>query len=235
MEKTWYRDEFNHTGADFTSPEAVRNYDLRMGKIRDADREAAMARIALGLTNKDTLADIGSGTGAYTLRLAPHCAKVYAVDISRGMLEYTSERAEELGLDNIEFHQGGFLSWKPPAERVNKAVSSMALHHLPDFWKLIALQRVRSWLAPGGVFYLRDIAYSFSPEDYSEALDLWVQSVAAAGDQMRTNVENHIRNEFSTTACLLEHMLDEAGFDVVESDTSDPFLASFVCRSTKTL
>ena len=39
------------------------------------------------------------------------------------------------------------------------------LHHLPDFWKAAALQRIAQLLKPGGVLRVRDIVYSFDPAE----------------------------------------------------------------------
>ena len=49
----------------------------------------------LGLQPGQTVADIGAGTGYFTVRLAkaPGVAKVYAVDIEPAMVEYVRQRA----------------------------------------------------------------------------------------------------------------------------------------------
>ena len=38
--------------------------------------------------------------------------------------------------------QAGFLTFTAPEEPVDAVLSSIALHHLPDFWKGVALQRI---------------------------------------------------------------------------------------------
>ncbi len=38
-----------------------------------------------------------------------------------------------------------------------------ALHHLPDFWKAIALDRIATFLRPGGVLRLHDLIFDFQP------------------------------------------------------------------------
>jgi hypothetical protein len=43
------------------------------------------------------------------------------------------------------------------------AVTQIALHHLPDFWKQIALIRIAGMLKDGGRLCLRDMVYSFDP------------------------------------------------------------------------
>ena len=36
-------------------------------------------------------------------------------------------------------------------------ISEYALHHLPDFWKAVALERMAGFLRPGGTLRLRDL------------------------------------------------------------------------------
>ena len=60
---------------------------------------------ALALRAGDRIADIGSGSGYFTLRLARAVGpsgKVYAVDIDHAMNEDLAARAREAGLANIE-------------------------------------------------------------------------------------------------------------------------------------
>ncbi len=51
------------------------------------------------------------------------------------------------------------------AESPHSSRARNALHHLPDSWKGIALARMASLLAAGGILRLRDLAFSFQPAD----------------------------------------------------------------------
>ena len=69
--------------------------------------------------------------------------------------------------------QAGFLSYDhegPPADLV---YSRYALHHLPDFWKAVALDRVRRLLAPGGLLRLWDVVYHFPAAEATERIEAW--------------------------------------------------------------
>jgi hypothetical protein len=48
----------------------------------------------------------------------------------------------------------------PPA---NGVYTRNALHQIPDFWKGLALARIRSLLEPGGVLRLHDLVYDMEP------------------------------------------------------------------------
>lgn len=58
---------------------------------------------ALGLTPGRSVADVGAGTGYFTVRLAKSKAAplVYAVDIEESMVKYLRERAAQEGLKNV--------------------------------------------------------------------------------------------------------------------------------------
>ena len=70
---------------------------------RDAWQMPHEVVMALNLKWTDTVADIGAGTGYFTVRLAktPARPKVYAVDIEPSMVEYLRHRAAKEGLANV--------------------------------------------------------------------------------------------------------------------------------------
>jgi SAM-dependent methyltransferase len=114
--------------------------------------------------------------------------------------------------------QKGFLTYQHQGELVDVAVTRHALHHLPDFWKVEALRRVFDVLKPGGIFHLRELVYSFEPEDAANAIERWIASVPAESNAMfsRAFFEEHVREKYSTYSWLFEAMLRRVGF-VIES------------------
>ena len=77
---------------------------------------------ALDLDSSDRIADLGSGTGFYTDRLAPHVDHVYAVDIQDAMHEYYREK----GLpNNVEPLTTDVSDLPFASSHLNKAVSTM--------------------------------------------------------------------------------------------------------------
>ena len=76
------------------------------------------------------------------------------------MLAVLGTRAERSGLDNLERVQAGLLSYEHPGDVADSVYSRHVLHHLPDFWKAIALDQIASILRPGGVLRLRDLIFS---------------------------------------------------------------------------
>ena len=47
-------------------------------------------------------------------------------------------------------------------------------HHLPDFWKAVALTRIAGMLRPGGIFRLSDVVYSFAPDEADDRIESWI-------------------------------------------------------------
>src|SRR5690606_23506778 len=111
----------------------------------------------LGLNQTHTLVDLGAGTGTFALAVASYCRRVVAVDVSPVMLDMLRQKAEGAGVENVECVQHGFLSYEHKGDPADFVYSRHALHHLPDFWKAVALKRIAAMMKPGGVFYMRDL------------------------------------------------------------------------------
>jgi SAM-dependent methyltransferase len=213
----WWLDELAHAGGEHLDPGYVAGYDCKAGADPAADLEVLLR---LGLDETSTLVDLGAGTGGLALAAAPRCRRVVAVDVSPAMLAALRERVERLRLTNVECVRAGFLTYA--GEPADFVYSRNALHHLPDFWKAIALRRVAAMLRPGGVLRLRDLVYAFEPAEAERVIEAWVAGGAARPEDgwTRPELETHVREEHSTYAWLLEAMLRHAGFEVREATVS---------------
>ena len=136
----WQFDEMKSCGAKFVSEELADRYDEYHLKFRDFKKEAEERIKLLGLGRESSIIDMGCGTGAFAINAADYFRKIYAVDISEAMIKHARKKAHEKHIDNIEFLHGGFLTYAHKSEPVDGIVSVLALHHLPDFWKMIALK-----------------------------------------------------------------------------------------------
>lgn len=225
----WHLDELAHAGPEHLDPAIVAAYDRKAGT--DPAPDVAALR-ALGLDGTSALVDLGAGTGSFALAAAPHCRRVVAVDVSPAMLAAIRAKADHLGLANVEGARAGFLSYDhqdPPADFV---YSRNALHHLPDFWKGLALARVAALLRPGGVLYLRDLVYAFDPAEAGGAIEAWLAGAAARPEEGWTRAElaEHVRGEHSTFGWLLEPLLERAGFTIQDVQTSaSRTFAAYTC------
>jgi len=226
----WRYDEMKSCGVDFSSFFVARLYDKYHQTFRDYRRESEQIVAALGLDSSATVLDMGCGTGAFVIHAAPHYRKIYAVDISRAMLSRARRKARKTGLTNIEFHRGGFLTYEHTDDPVDAIVSVVALHHLPDFWKLVALHRLASMLRPDGRLYLFDVVFSFDIKQYEPSVERFVEkmNVRTMPDGRRA-AQTHVREEYGTCGWIMEGLLERAGFRIDDADYKEGFLAAYLC------
>lgn len=224
----WLLDELTTAGRENLDADHVARYDQK----EDADAADEVALLtSLGLDHRATVVDIGAGTGQFSVAAARVFDRVIAVDVSDVMLRALRAKAAAAALENLTVVQAGFLTYDhagPPADVI---YSRYALHHLPDFWKSVALHRLHSMLRPGGILRLWDAVYNFSPADAEVCVEAWCATgsddVGSGWD--RGELEEHIRDEHSTFTWLLEPMIERAGFTITEAVYSDDaFFAKYV-------
>ncbi len=221
-EPDWRIDELAHAGSEHLDPDYVAGYD-RKSPTDWSEYVAAM--LALGVGTTSTVVDLGAGTGGFALAIEPHVARVVAVDVSEAMIEALRARG-------VEAVHAGLLTYAHEGDPPDAVLSRNALHHLPDFWKAIALERVAALLRPGGVLLLQDLVYSFEPGDADAAIASWLAAAPADPAEGWTAEElaEHVRGEHSTFTWLLEAMLDRVGFEVRERQVSPSGMyAGYVC------
>jgi ubiquinone/menaquinone biosynthesis C-methylase UbiE len=103
----------------------------------------------LALKPGQIVADIGSGTGYFTVRLAKSAAapKVYGADIEPGMVQYLRERAVKDGLHNVVAVQAAADTPNLP-EPVDLVLIVDTYHHIGD--REMYFRRLAKSLKPGG-------------------------------------------------------------------------------------
>jgi len=218
----WRLDELAHAGPEHLDPGYVAAYEQKSPTDWSVDISTLRR---LGIGPKSTVVDLGAGNGSFASTIAPHVARVVAVDISKAMVEAARVRG-------IETVRAGFLTYEHEGDPPDAVLTRNALHHLPDFWKAIALERIARLLGVGGVFLLEDLVYSFDPADAVAAIESWLAGAPTdpgrgwTGDQFA----EHVREEHSTFTWLLEPMLERVGFEVIERWTSASCIyASYAC------
>lgn len=205
-EMSWWLDEFAHAGSEHLDAAYVAAFDEK--SPTDWSEDIAILQ-ALGIGATSTVVDLGAGTGSFARAIAPHVARVIAVDVSDPML--TTIRSH-----GIEAVRAGFLSYEHAGEPPDAVFTRNALHHLPDFWKAIALERIARLLSPGGVLRLRDLVYDFEPGEADKAISAWLAEATdnPAAGWTATELVAHVREEHSTFTWLLEPMLERADFEI---------------------
>jgi SAM-dependent methyltransferase len=226
---SWVFDEYAHAGLEHLDPAYVATYDT---KARTDPNEELALLLDLGLNHTSTLLDFGAGTGSLALATARVCRRVVAIDVSAAMLERLRMNVTQLDLANVECVRSGFLTYKHQGEPADFVYSRNALHHLPDFWKGVALSRVAATLKTGGILYLRDLVFSFDPQDTEAIVEAWLARAPARPKEGWTASElaTHVREEYSTYSWLLEPLLERSGFEVREAEYSaSRVFAAYTC------
>lgn len=115
--------------------------------------------------------DIGTGTGSIAEKLAKHCRRVYATDISPNMLSYAMKRFEAEGINNVELIQGDLCETITMHGKYDAAICSVVLHHLLE--PAQAIKQMASSLRQFGTLVIAD----FSTHNYEWMLrtncDIW--------------------------------------------------------------
>jgi SAM-dependent methyltransferase len=215
-------DELALAGPEHLDPAAVARYEQKAGFDPEPDIRLLQE---LGLQPDSLVVDLGAGTGSFAFAAAAVAARVVAVDVSPAMVEAMQARL----IPNIEPVNAGFLTYDHVGEPADFVYSRNALHHLPDYWKGIALTRIASLLRPGGILRLRDLVYSFEPDDAEAILEAWIArgAIEPSAGWTREELRAHVRDEHSTFGWIMEGLLSQAGFrlDDVQYDSSKIYAA----------
>src|ERR1700682_4206732 len=163
----------------------------------DSDIRARAALTMLGVQRGWRLADIGCGNGVLACEAPLMGAEVDAIDISPAMLALAEIQARDRKVA-VRTQSAGLLSFAYQPNSYDLIVSEFTLHHLPDFWKAVALSRIHSALKPGANFYLRDIVYVSMPDGSERDVGAWADFNIKNHDFARDSVMTHKRDEYST-------------------------------------
>jgi ubiquinone/menaquinone biosynthesis C-methylase UbiE len=112
---------------------------------------------ALHLKPGQRVADIGAGTGLFTMLIANAVGltgKVYSVDIVKDFLAHINDRAAEAGLKNIQTVLGTDRSVELPENSVDLAFCSDVYHHFE--YPRSVLASIRRALRPDGALVVVD-------------------------------------------------------------------------------
>ena len=125
---------------------------------RDRAGEAATVTRLLGLGSGQTVADIGAGTGYYTVRISPIVGaqgQVIAQDVMPQFLGDLKRRVRRAGLTNVRFVLGTAGDPKLAPASVDTALMIHMYHEIAQPYALLG--RLRASLKPGGRLAIVDL------------------------------------------------------------------------------
>lgn len=197
----------NFKQADLNVSQWVERFEREGREVYDQREKLVQA---LNLKPGMRVADIGAGSGLFTLMFAEAVGpkgKVYAVDIAEPFIKSIAKRADKKGLRNIEGVVCSDRSVTLPPNSIDVAYICDTYHHFE--YPLSTLASLREALKPGGEVLLVD--FKRIPGETSE----WALNHVRAGQQ------------------TVEAELKQAGFVKVEEFDllKDNYVVRF--RSTK--
>lgn len=224
----WQFDEYQQIGRDYTAASEVQVYDESHAQFRDIVAESNETLDRLNLAPGEVLIDIGCGTGTFAIEAVKRGLTVHAADVSRPMLEYARQKADGF---EISFHHAGFLTLDLSEQSCDAITTTYAFHHLPDFWKGIAFQRLHEMLKPSGQLYLRDVI--LDPEEALQNIAKLIEHQERLGGEfLREDAVGHFRDEHSTYDWVIDGLLQRTGFSIVSKKIEHGVLGSYYCKKT---
>ncbi|MEY4940874.1 MAG: hypothetical protein RIQ93_2609 [Verrucomicrobiota bacterium] len=128
---------------------------------------------ALALKPGSVVADIGAGSGVFTLPLAAAVSakgKVYAVDIEQGLVDHIAAKAKEQKATNVRPVLGKFTDPNLPARDVDVAFIYDVLHHIEN--RAEYLKNLAPYLKKSGRIAVIDFYPELGPHKNEKALQI---------------------------------------------------------------
>jgi predicted methyltransferase/mono/diheme cytochrome c family protein len=161
---------------------------------RDAEERPELLMNALEIPRGATVADLGSGTGYFTWRLAQQVGpqgKVLAVDVQQNMLDLTKAAVAAHKLNNVEYLLATDRESRLPEKSVDLVFIAYAYHEFADPEAIMA--SVRRSLKPGG----RVVVLEYAKES----------NIAPASPLHKMSFEE-IRQEIEPMGFTIDQLLD---------------------------
>jgi ubiquinone/menaquinone biosynthesis C-methylase UbiE len=156
-------------------------YIERMNGERNLKVPEVIAK--LRLKPGDIVADIGSGSGAFSIPMAKAIAPngvLYAVDIDQKMLDYVADRAKKEGVTNLRTVLGANDDPKLPVKDVDVAFFHRVLHMIEH--RQVYVDATAAYLKADGRIVIVDKNPEQSPNSWmwlkQSDVDTWMAAIA---------------------------------------------------------
>jgi len=137
----------------------------------------------LNLKPGDIIADIGAGSGAFSIPMAKAIAPngiLYAVDIDQKMLDYVAERAKKEGVANLRTVLGEYDDPRLPVKDADVAFFHRVLHMIEH--RQAYVNATAKYLKPDGRIIVIDKNREDSPDSWmwlnQSDVDTWMAAIS---------------------------------------------------------
>jgi ubiquinone/menaquinone biosynthesis C-methylase UbiE len=158
------------------------------GTTRVATLKVDEVVAAMQLKPGQTVADIGAGTGLFSVPVAKAVGpngRVFAVEIDAGFFPVIKKRAGDNGVANVQTVLGSFTDPKLPVTTVDLAFFHDVLHHVEN--RADYLKTLARYIAPAGRIFVVDFEGGKGPhlqqpelQVSREQLATWMQAAGFA-------------------------------------------------------
>ncbi|RIJ21347.1 class I SAM-dependent methyltransferase [Henriciella barbarensis] len=170
-----------------------------------SDQETYEQKLAITrkyLTPKSSVFEFGCGTGSTALLHAPYVDYILATDLAQNMLDVGRVKAAEADIQNVDFQRIGIEEFDPDGHSFDVVLGLNILHLCRD--PEAVTKKVHALLKPGGYFIQSTVCL----KDGFSLLRFLIPAMKLAGKAP------HVTFLSKTD---LDRLLDEAGFEQVES------------------
>lgn len=133
-----------------------------------------------------TVMDIGTGSGYFSLRLAPMVKKLIAADVEEAFLRHVEMMADSLSLNNIDT----MLIPMDGPEQVNMPLDRILIvntyHHISN--RLDYFKKLHQWMHEDGILFIVDFRKAINgpkipgpPKEHKLSSDVVLKELALAG------------------------------------------------------
>jgi predicted methyltransferase len=170
--------------------------DLSIFDYPDRDRKLHINQVMdlLGISPGKSVADIGAGSGWFTVRAAQRVAPtgtVYAVDINPAAIQYVDDRAKKEKLNNVKTVLGTAGDPRLPSESVNAVLLLKTYHEVAQ--PVEFMTHLRSSLRPDARVGIID--RNGNGENHGVAKKIVIQEVESAGYRLAEEHDELVRDD----------------------------------------
>lgn len=163
--------------------------------------------------------DLGCGTGNLTQRILEQFsdAQIDVLDISAEILEESRQRF--VNKSTINYLQADFKSMILTEGKYDLVMSSIAIHHVEDPFKLRLYKEVYQSLKKGGIFIFADQTRGITDEIYFKNIECWkkeAQKLGSTEENWNMWMAHQDAHDFHSPVSWHLENLKKAGFNEID-------------------
>lgn len=159
--------------------------------------------------------DLGCGTGNLTQKILQHFpeAEIDALDLSEDILAESRKRFAKV--PNIRYIQADFKTMHLPPGSYDLVMSSIAIHHIEDPFKIKPYKEVYQALCSNGLFIFADQTRGITDKIYLKNISCWKEEAFKLGsteENWKMWMDHQDAHDFHSPVGWHLDQLEKAGF-----------------------